>query len=250
VIVVSTAGSEAYGIRTPGGGEVRGNTIEIDGTSSHWGVDVTSTTAAVPVTANRILLATGTNTYGIRTANAGAVRNNVIESFGTTAGYGVSVTAGAAPIQNNTITFGDAAILLSANPGGALIENNILLGTSQSGAFCILVNATTARPTQVRHNDFYDCGSGGVYSDAGTAYAFVCPSHGGAISISCGGTSLTTPAAVNNYADNPVLTVDYALQASSPASVRTGGNTLGAVTDDIAGTPRTAPYSIGAYEYD
>ena len=112
------------------------------------------------------------------------------------------------------------------------------------------MSAAGARPVQVRHNDFYDCGLGGVYSDAGPVYAFVCASNGGAISQTCGGVSLTTPAAINNVNDNPVLTATYGLQATSPASVRTGGNTITAVTDDIAGTARTTPYSIGAYEYD
>ncbi len=222
------------------------NQIDVDTDVSTAGIAV-SGTATCAVQRNDILVTGSTSAIGIQVDNASPVRNNVVAAFSTTGSVGIRVGTNAAPpIQNNTIVFSHRGLEIIL--GGPLVENNIFLGSLTAGGVCIYEGAGSTSPTAVRYNDFYDCGSFVYHDSGGTDFAFVCS---GTISTNCsGGTALTTPAATSNTDANPALDTDYALTASSPEAVTEGGNTIVAITDDIDGTPRTAPYSIGAFERD
>jgi hypothetical protein len=61
-------------------------------------------------------------------------------------------------------------------------------------------------------------------------------------------------AAAGNVTGNPLFTNaaagDFTLQTISPASVRNGGTNNVSVFTDFNNTPRTVPYSMGAFEFD
>lgn len=123
----------------------------------------------------------------------------------------------------------------SAGIGNATIENNIFM---DAGQYQVYFEDPAGSTITVNYNLYYSStgggiglwnGSGGNFTQWKTAYG------GDANSVN------SNPLFVNAASGN------FQLQSGSPGA--TAGLTIGAVTEDYAGTSRTAPYSMGAYEF-
>ena len=215
-------GSDEYGglttgIRVQDGApHIERNRLQLDYgdlTSSIWGIDVY---LADPVIANNdIYISANASRYALRLLGTSAsVLGNTIEVPAPTGAWFIRLLTGATP----------------------RIENNIVQGPG----FCIASLAASAVPTSVRNN------------------LLQCPT----VLWANGDSNLTTVttiadlhASVANSSDNLRLAADLGelqLDATAPCTVSRGGLDLTGegFVDDNAGAARTAPVSIGAYEWD
>jgi hypothetical protein len=187
------------------------------------------------------------------------IRNNVI-SAGTMVTdsvigqYGIYLNNCNVTIHNNTIDGGGGmsadgimttAIMLFFQVQ-SVIENNVIFTTSGDLRTGVWQVDNASFPDEFNNNVMFDCPDGNYYHD---------PSVSGYVSnvatlesfLNGNGTS----AANNAFETSGNLTgaPEYRPQASSPATIQTGGKTLSGFSDDVEGTTRTAPWSTGAYEY-
>jgi hypothetical protein len=186
--------------------------------------------------------------------------NNVIEAVVTTAGMARGLhlinAAGTPLVYNNTISIssvGDQSYCIHTEANlpdratTADVRNNIFLcESSVSTLDSALVEYANGISSYIQNNDFHNCYT--IIKTGGTDHATVAELNG-----------LRPPNTSGNIADNPVLSASPArnLTASSPASVTQGGLDLSGVSlfpqssgnkIDKAGSARTAPWSMGAYE--
>ena len=197
------------------------------------------------------------------------IRNNMIyggDVAPTTASdyttFGIFTVDSEAIIQNNTICAGNSGPDLNSWSFGiqmirsaVIIENNVVFAYQGNFQFGIAEYADGSNPASLRSND--------VYGFVTAAYFYVTTWPNGYL--------YPDFTVINNFSwaegnltDNPVLSNvggvlgienltdnDWSLSAVSPTSVTTGGVDL---SDDFAsdfnGISRTAPWSIGAFEYD
>ncbi|MDH4246682.1 MAG: right-handed parallel beta-helix repeat-containing protein [Deltaproteobacteria bacterium] len=209
-----------------------------------------------------------TTTYGAYFVNisgtANFYNNLVYGGVATTNSYGVYFTAGTVTgsmvvrLYNNTVDSGtggttNRGIYLNAPFTTMEIVNNILklnAGTTVWGVQTM--TAALKPPTRMDNNSFSGGGVTSIYSEANAPLA-------GSYSVA------TMPVGfLNNVADAPVFVSpggtdglvstpadnDWHLGATTPVTVTGGGATLPAPFDvDMAGVTRTAPWSMGAYEF-
>ncbi|WP_300670335.1 ZinT/AdcA family metal-binding protein [Desulfoluna sp.] len=183
--------------------------------------------------------------------------NNVIDGgTGTEASYGISIMISSARILNNTISGGSSGekshgifdVSVFHKNGKPVIENNIIYTTGGDERYGIFFNASspTCRPESVRNNNIFDCPNGLFrYYDKGEKIA---------MDVDTLNHSLPGFQSSDNVSVNPMFVSATAphLQASSPQEVTRGGRDLSAeqIGNDCDDHPRTAPWSIGAYEFD
>jgi hypothetical protein len=192
--------------------------------------------------------------------NAG-IFNNVIEANATNASgraYGIYLlsAAGTPLVYNNTIAVSSVAnnaygmwseALSPDRATTADVRNNIFLCESTLPHDYALYELANGLSSIIKNNDIYNCTT--VISTVGGTYVTVAGLNG-----------LRAPATSGNIDDNPSLDGNYNLTISSPFAVTLGGLDLSGVTlfpensshvkIDKAGNPRSAPWSIGAYERD
>jgi hypothetical protein len=186
--------------------------------------------------------------------------NNVIEAGATGSGgraYGIyfESAAGTPLVYNNTIavssvhdqTYGIWTQALSAERATtADVQNNIFIGESPVPHDFALVELANGLYSNIKNNDIYNCST--VISSEGTPKGTVAELN-----------ALRPTTTSGNIDADPVLSAspDRNLTASSPPSVTQGGLDFSAVSlfpessgnkIDKAGTVRTSPWSIGAYE--
>ena len=244
------SGSYSYGVRIDGSSPVI-RYCDIDGGSGNfakWGIYATSSSEPL-IVANTI----DADGRGIATENGSAViRNNVIGSG--TAAYGISEAGSSSVIQNNTILGGNAGIHMSLESSPTIVNNIVFLSTT---TYCInAVNEDPlSEPAMVRNNNL---DGWVVYLEGSTQHFGV----NGTVTTGEGTEELSTWGNVEEDSlfedeiggDEEIRDMDdndWHLTDESPAAVREGGMDLsGDFTTDRDGNPRTAPWSMGAYEKD
>ena len=210
-----------------------------------------------------------TNAVGIQPKGPSVIYNNIIRIKTDKYATGIDVSdAAPAPgpdyvqILNNTIIAdgglsGGSASGIFVNGANPRIEHNILdVGTSASSEFAIEEYTANSDPQSLLYNDLYVGGQLSVYFDF----------DGGATGDGDGDADSQTASLsdingltdfgvspAGNVVDDPLLDVDGYLTAGSLLSVTEGGDAATVAgypfTDDIDGTPRTDPWSMGAHEY-
>jgi hypothetical protein len=190
-----------------------------------------SASAPFVIDANRVWgAASGIEVVG----GAPAVRNNVVT---TVEFFGIRVEA-AAELSNNTILADGYGIEVAF--AGPKIRNNIVHHRYGTGV-CIVEVDASSEPALVQNNDLFGCGDAlrrrGLH---------VCPGLR-RINLMAG--------ASGNISVDPVLVpVDYRPGDDTPLSVTTAAQLSSLFTTDWFrdpyGHPRTAPWSMGAWEKD
>ena len=197
------------------------------------------------------------------------VRNNLIHG-----GEGGTVRAlrfynSGTLIRNNTVSAGDGTLVyglqVAAEAGSPtpVVENNLFMNPASSSGYGIFESTADGDPISVRNNNFDGFGLETYYDHDGG-----CGMAGDADPDTCTAdevNSLGDMTVSSNTAAVPLLEdVDgpdddlstmednlWSPSASSPGALTSGGLDLSSdFTDDYTGTTRTAPWSIGAYEYD
>ncbi len=258
------AGTEgSYGI-LPGGGAIDGPIV--NNRSIHGGLSAGSSYGIYAyfysgeISGNTIMGgAGGGSSYGIQTSygSAPTIFNNVIDAglaMSTTFGMDIFDSGGAAPkVHNNTIISGDAPIATygilmrsDGDPESTVspdIRNNIIYNISGSGsAYAVWENNTTANPTIFTNNNL--AGYSNLYYDENTMVLTQISAVNSLTDMTTFGNVDAEPMFVN------VTTKDFHLTAASPVEVREGAEDLAdSFTTDKDGVLRTAPWSMGAYEY-
>ncbi|MFH1829417.1 MAG: Ig-like domain-containing protein [Pseudomonadota bacterium] len=194
------------------------------------------------------------------------IYNNTIDGgAGASAAIAIGNHESSSPkIYNNTIDGGGSGSeshgIYSSKGSNPAIDNNIIFtssGTTRAGIYEV---DNDCDATEVKNNDVFNCPTA-LYGDkqAGNFVA-ACQASGnfGNPDSSCAVITLSTPTGSGNVSIDPKF-VDQAgdnwhLTSSSPTSVTQGGLDGSAAgwgfTTDRDGNPRTAPWSMGAYEYD
>lgn len=147
-------------------------------------------------------------------------------------------------VYNNTIKSCDIGIYIYDNyPGGADIKNNII---DACNTYQVRKNTTTNTSTTINYNDVYpNSGNCMYYNGSARTWAY----WTGTLGYEANAAN-ADPAFVN-AGGSYILATDFLLGASTPTSISRGGADVSAtVAADYAGTSRTAPLSMGAYEYD
>ncbi|MGH1347970.1 MAG: hypothetical protein ACRBN8_40825 [Nannocystales bacterium] len=226
----------------------------IEGFTDEDGIECGGDASSTPtIRANSIEITGEPGTVrGVRLHCEAVVSNNVIQvhHVGSFIGVGVQPEADNTLIVSNTIhvdttgTGGTPIGVVYNSTGDLGLHNNILLGSGVSGTRGVFIT-TGGNPLSggVTHNAIatdraLDCGAGCDDQD------------------SIGGMQGELPGASDNTDVTPsfvnIVAGDYELAPGSLCVVAQGGNAMAAQagTDDFAGTTRTEPWSIGAYEFD
>jgi hypothetical protein len=192
------------------------------------------------------------------------IRNNLVYG-GTGPGGAASITTGIlsedsdAIVQNNTVCGGDPGVTLSTSFGlqatrsAMIVENNIIFADAGTDQYGVFENAAGSHPVSFKNNNisgfstslysYWDGSSAIDYSDMAALNSFGWADANldfDPLLVDIDGIDGN----IESQTDN-----DWHLSALSPAGLRAGGLDLSTdFYDDIAGTIRTAPWSIGAYE--
>jgi hypothetical protein len=172
------------------------------------------------------------------------IRNNIIVIEGGMGTTGIDVR-GKTVISNNTVVFRGSVpptpLIVGIDFGGkfsSVIQNNIIELVAANTTICAYGSSTTI---SLKNNDLTGCIT--LYSEDGT----------GEINNIDDLNALSNIDASGNVSIQPNLDAaqDFRLTESSPVAVTQGGLDLSSdFNTDKAGNLRTAPWSMGAYEYD
>ena len=236
------------------------------------------------ITGNTIHSGTGTSfAFGIYAVSSSPlIVNNLVTAAGTgTGSYGISYSGGAV-IRNNIINGGtggtySVGIDLGSPATDSAIENNIVFTTGGSTRLCLWEGNDT-NPGALRNNDLFDCPD--AYYAAFAASSGTCPFYVGSdcytdiadvndaslitqgTADSASGNVSVDPlfVDVDGVDDDPATVEDnlwyFRAVGTSPCTVTQGGldgtvqSPAWGIFLDKDGNVRTAPWSIGAYEYD
>jgi hypothetical protein len=221
----------------------------------------------IVIEANDVRAGPAYNSYSMIVQDGGTaeILNNRIVTHDPTSTSGVSRAIWkkgtmAMNVRNNTIIYGGdgfvaktaQAIYIGSATGAVTIQNNIFrcAWMSQTAVHCIY-EASAVTPT-VQNNDWYD-----EAPHPSTVYYLYHDSGGSNYDDVATFQASGAATASGNLNVDPVLTtgqpnwwMNYRLQATSPASVKTGGldgSGWGFATDKD-GTARTVPWSMGCDE--
>ncbi|MBV1857412.1 MAG: hypothetical protein KUG77_03295 [Nannocystaceae bacterium] len=226
----------------------------VEGFTDEDGIECGGDTSNAPtIHANAIDITGEPGTVrGVRLNCEGVVSNNVIQvhHVGEFIGVGVQPEGDNTLIVSNTIhvdtagSGGSPVGVVYNNTGDLAFHNNIVLGSGISGTRGVFIT-TGGNPItgEITHNVIatdraLDCGGGCGDQD------------------SIGGMQAEIPGASDNTDVTPsfldIGAGDYGISPGTLCAVAQGGTPMAAVAgaDDLAGTPRTEPWSIGAYEFD
>jgi parallel beta-helix repeat protein len=177
------------------------------------------------------------------TCSGWTIKNNLIYEIGnmgiTNSYHSLDLAQSPNLYFNNTVySVGIYGFLLKE--GIATFQNNIV---SESGTVQICFGCESGSPSLSQLTaDFNLYDDGGSQTNIG--------GHSGTKNLANWRTACSCDA--NSLAADPVFTntaiTDFTLQSSSPA--KEAGTTLASVTNDYSGNSRTAPYSMGAFEFD
>ncbi len=236
------------------------------------------------IVGNRIESGTGSSwAFGIYSLNANPViRNNLISGNGTgTISAGISFQGGAI-IRNNTIHGGSGGmyshgITFSSITTQSVIENNLIFTTGGQHRIC-LGDSNDTMIDRLRNNDLFDCPTA-LFMDIGGGRLNNCPfvsntdCHtdpavlndpaiftAGTPGATAGNVSAPVSFIDRDGSDGLAATLwdnDWRLEGTGvPCRVSRGGldgqaeNPPWAFANDAGSARRTAPWSMGAFEYD
>ncbi len=213
----------------------------------------------------------GSSAYGVYLFDVQAlssIANNIIfagMNADNSAGINLSWWGGSTdPVRvlNNTISSGSGIIsssgiyLADASVPLAEIRNNIVF-TEQSAAtnYCIFEDLYDL-PSALANNDMFNCSSGLYYEDlSASSFTNMCGGVPGDVGCS---SVMVSPGVYNNISQDPLFENDagfdfrFKINGTSPCSATRGGESsyTNPVTNDYKWNTRSAPYSMGAYEWD
>lgn len=175
------------------------------------------------------------------------IYNNTIKGGQGDATFGIYSYHKCAPkIYNNTIDGGsgtNCAGIWNQEESTPAIANNIISAPGSSAGFGIYEDNPPSDPTEVNNNDIFNCKTALYLDEGSTAITDIAVLN-------------ALPETNDNISKDPSFGEGLHLQATSPEKVRTGGLDGAApaqnwgFTTDKDGNTRTAPWSMGAYEYD
>ena len=133
----------------------------------------------------------------------------------------------------------------------AVIENNLIFTESGNIRIGISQGDLSSPPASLKNNDIFDCNDS-LYLDVdGAVDCDDAAAVNGLGAFSSGNIETTGTALDAVFITPSPPNYDWQLEATSPIEIRQGGLNLGTYfTADKNGTPRTAPWSMGAYEKD
>ena len=228
---------------------ISNNLIE-GGTGDTYGNGIGIFGSAAVIDGNLIKGGKAPIVYGIRSANASTpliINNTILAEEAQDISYGILLNASSPRIMNNTINGGSGADeaygIFHFGACNPKIENNLIFTTGGTARYGIFEMALNSSPASLRNNDLFDCPTA-LYRNFETAQ------H----NLTDVANVNALPGAAGNVSVDPafVSDTDWHLQASSPAEVRQGGLDLSTegYAHDQDDQPRTAPWSIGAFEAD
>jgi hypothetical protein len=265
-LLAGDGGSLAYGVRSSGAATltISANTIHGGSASITNGIEITGGSAEI--TSNSIFGGTGDlGAVGVEIKDTTdiTIDNNLIHGgAGSATSNGILSDGSTADIRHNTIFIGSAdgggrgLYLATGTYGDSTItaQNNIIFGdTTSSGSRCFMDEEYSGSTVTFSFNDLY-CYY--LYYDPVPTRCFL-TDGASCLSATLGYTdnvAVDPLLADEDGTDNDMDSMDdndWDLTMSSPSSVASGGTDLTAdVASDYAGTTRTDPVSMGAYEYD
>lgn len=189
----------------------------------------------------------GSSGYGIavyESGNSSMIANNVIKGGTNAIATGIVINNSATPkIYNNTVIGGDGnsnvyAIEIYNGASPEIINNLLFIGPASTSASIIYVNG--AWPSIIKNNNIFKMGE-----STGTYNQF----WNGNINVDEGSGNICTD--MDGMFVNPIAN-DFHLILSTPANIYEGGIDLSSegIVVDKDGNPRTAPFTMGAYELD
>ena len=200
----------------------------------------------------------------MESGSTAVIYNNIIDGGTSAAGPGTTgiLVDGSSPIlRNNTIcaglvttggaTNGEEGIT-NLNSAHATIENNIIFalgsGTQLRYGISWMDNSL---PTFLKNNFVFDCADG-LFATVGDPYVVV-PNVNSLMGASNNAWDTSGTLLNSMFVAPSGSGLDWHLVGTAPVAARQGGldgSSLGwGFTDDLAGTTRTAPWSMGAYKY-
>ncbi|MDY6934299.1 MAG: Ig-like domain-containing protein [Spirochaetota bacterium] len=259
-LITGGIGNTSHGINnTSSSPEILNNTIEGGDGVGGYSYGIYNQSSSSPTIRNNMI--DGGNgsvlAFGIRNLSSSpTIQNNTIYGGNSTNSFGIENSSLSSPdIQNNTIDGGDGGTSIGINIESLAsdhpsprIENNIIFTSGGSNRRGINEQDADADPATLRNNDIFDCPTALYYDEHTTA---VNDLDSTIVSTDEGSGTLGSWSNVSvdpEFADR--AGGDLHLTASSPVSVTAGGLDLsGEFVTDKDGNNRTAPWSIGAYEY-
>jgi len=257
-------GAQSYGVHSSDVNTVTisSNTINAGAASITKGVDIEPGSAIV--TGNSIhggIGGLGSIALDFGDVSGAEIYNNLINAGGGSGGtIGIRLDGSSADIAHNTISLGTASSgrgiwLVSGIHGSSTVDarNNVIFGDTTDSSFRCFEEDDTSNSVVLSFNDLY-CNY--LYREGGTpTRCFLSDGASCLDPIGYADNVAVDPVLADpDGADNDLTTMDdneWQLTMSSPSSVAQGGTDLTAdVSDDLDGATRTAPVSMGAYEFD
>ncbi len=194
------------------------------------------------------------------------IRNNVLTggnmiSSDVIGQYGLFLNDCTVTVHSNTIDGGGGSSSDGIMATGIMlfyqvtstIENNLIFtrGGADADLFTGVWQVDAASfPRAFNNNVMFDCPDGNYYDEVNNdMYALGIPNNLAALESFINGSGGSAAANAFEISGGLTTAPEYRPQAGSPDSIKTGGKTLSGFTDDIDGVTRTAPWSVGAYEY-
>ena len=243
---------------------VTGNRVQLGngynaGTAKEYALYLNNVQNAL-VARNTLHASSGASTAGLAVnAAAGTVRvfNNLLYGGSgalSSAGIVTSTSLGTLKVYNNTIHGGTSPVSMGANLGtvGTAVEfvnNLITVGGGATSSHCFKATLTNVI-TRAENNNLTGCLTA-VY-DNNTVLSPTVADFNTVYAYAANNLALPNNLVNQNGLDGNILTSldnDWRLSATSDVLLQTGGLTLLDLSDDFAGSSRTAPWSLGAYEY-
>ena len=251
--------NNAYSISTINGNDIYGG---IAGGTARGMYNYDQRPYVMEISSNNIHGGSAPDTYGIYNAHCPAlIYNNTINGGdGTNISTGIASNNAFPDFFCNTIYGGGSGstvisyAIYNTNWAREYIDNNIIFaytgGASGYGIFEERSDGCEAE--SLWNNNFFDCITA-IYRDFESSTNITDVADLTVDAIDGVGTGENVPGGMgNNISVNPVFAdEEMHLGASSPTSVTQGGIDRSSYTTvDKDGNSRTAPWSIGAYEYD
>jgi len=234
-------------------------------TVNNQGISVAASTGSLTHLARNIISAsTGLSSIGLlvtSTTNTVSVENNVIYggdggASGSSTGIRVAEpttgTLTTLSLYNNTIHGGGSPLttigLDIGNTNGFITTlnavNNIITGGAGTATTSYCINLVGTGFTTVSTNNLTGCATA-AYFNNGAADTTIMTGLGNIAVPNSFVSEAGADGLIGTMADN-----NWRLSAGSDALLRTGGTDLSATfTDDLTGAARSAPWSMGAYEF-
>ncbi len=242
-----TSGTSSYEI-TISNNSITGGSVNTVSSGAVWGIycESNSTTDTVNINIwNNTIFGGNITVTGAGTGELMAIyANNRSPKI-----YNNTMDAGT-PSATNAILIG---IRLNYLAKPSICNNIILFSDNTHARYGIYEEHASSDPVEVKNNAVYNAADALYYDDEESALDQVADNSAPLYEGNFRGVNwLTTPVGVDNVNDNPQLVsaTNMHFTSGSPSSITEGGKILPEFSTDKDGNPRTADWSIGAYEKD